>query len=96
MPSNLVSLDNKESFGADPRSVGVDSLKEAGHEKQPILRVIREKCMDCCCRQQTEVRKCVSVSCPLWPYRMGTNPFTGRKGNAGAFAGNHDGWNNGR
>ena len=81
IPSNLISLDNAESSGADPRSVGVDSLEEAGHEKKPILRVIREKCMDCCCQQRAEVRRCAAKTCPLWPYRMGKNPFTRRKGN---------------
>lgn len=61
--------------------------RAAGHEKLPLLRVIREKCMDCCAQQQVEVRKCTAVDCPLWPYRMGKNPFSERKGNIAALRG---------
>ena len=34
-------------------------------------KAIREKCLDCCCWQREEVRKCTAIHCPLWPYRMG-------------------------
>jgi hypothetical protein len=39
------------------------------------LKSIREKCLDCCCHQYSEVRECHITDCPLWPYRMGKNPF---------------------
>lgn len=39
------------------------------------MRAIRAKCLECCCDQPTEVRLCESKDCPLWPYRMGHNPF---------------------
>jgi hypothetical protein len=42
---------------------------------RPILDVIRAKCLDCSAGQADEVRKCVAVTCALWPYRMGSNPF---------------------
>lgn len=45
------------------------------HTKKPILKVIREKCLDCCAGQHCEVRLCHIKDCPLWPYRMGKNPF---------------------
>ena len=67
--------------GKDPSSVGVDALNDAGFQKKPILKVIRSKCMDCCGGLRAEVRYCPVSSCDLWPYRMGKNPFTGRKGN---------------
>ncbi len=35
-------------------------------------KAIREKCMDCCCWQQREVRLCEAVNCPIHPYRMGS------------------------
>ena len=38
------------------------------------LRAIRAKCLDCCCGQVAEVRRCPSKSCALWPYRFGKNP----------------------
>lgn len=50
-----------------------------GHAKKSLLKVIREKCLDCCVGQPSEVRKCHISDCPLWPYRMGTNPFHKRK-----------------
>lgn len=34
-------------------------------------RAIRAKCLDCCCGQSAEVRKCPATDCPLWVYRMG-------------------------
>lgn len=34
-------------------------------------KAIRLKCLDCCCGQSAEVRRCASVKCPLWRYRMG-------------------------
>ena len=34
-------------------------------------KAIRLKCLDCCCGQAAEVRKCHIEDCPLWIYRMG-------------------------
>lgn len=55
----------------------IDALQ--GHIKKPLLKVIREKCLDCCVYQPSEVRLCACKKCPLWPYRMGINPFHERK-----------------
>ena len=52
----------------------------AGFEKKPLLKAIREKCLDCTVYQANEVRLCQIRDCSLWPYRMGNNPFTRRKG----------------
>lgn len=49
-----------------------------GHSKKPLLKVIRSKCMDCCVQQPSEVRLCAAKTCPLWPYRMGKDPFRNR------------------
>lgn len=43
-------------------------------QKTP-LKAIRGKCLDCCGYQYSEVRECHIKGCPLWPYRMGKNPF---------------------
>jgi hypothetical protein len=51
-----------------------------GHEKRSLAKVIRAKCLDCCCDQQTEIRLCPAFDCDLWPYRMGKNPFSNRQG----------------
>jgi hypothetical protein len=52
----------------------------AGHVGRPVLKAIREKCLDCCAYQPSEVAKCVSSACPLWPYRFGRNPFSRHPG----------------
>ena len=40
-------------------------------ERLSRTKAIRMKCLDCCCDQLTEVRKCPATNCPLWRYRMG-------------------------
>lgn len=34
-------------------------------------KAIRLKCLDCCCGNSSEVRRCTCINCPLWRYRMG-------------------------
>lgn len=34
-------------------------------------KAIRLKCIDCCCGNMAEVRRCPSINCPLWRFRMG-------------------------
>lgn len=40
-------------------------------ERVSRSKAIRLKCIDCCCGNMAEVRKCPAESCPLWRYRMG-------------------------
>ena len=72
--------DGGEFVGMDPRLLSVSNLRDLGHPKS-YPKIIRAKCLDCCGDQPSEVRKCVMVDCPLWPLRMGVNPFH-RKGGA--------------
>jgi len=72
-------------IGRDPRTITVEQLNALGHEKQPLLRVIRTNCIECCGGNEAEVRRCRLHWCPLWPYRMATNPFTSRGGNPAAL-----------
>jgi len=67
-----------------PEYWGRKELEKAGHKKRPILKVIRANCLKCSVSQPKEVRLCQFVDCPLWPYRMGTDPF--RKGRGGEDA----------
>jgi hypothetical protein len=64
--------------GRDPRRVGVAALVAAGHSNQPLLKVIRAKCLDCSAGQLGEVAKCTATGCALWPFRMRSNPFRSR------------------
>ena len=52
----------------------------AGHDNAILpLEAIREKCLDCCCHQQSEVRLCEAVKCPLWSFRAGRYPVGRRQ-----------------
>ena len=56
---------------------------KTGHSdsiKRPIVKAIREKCIDCSGGSPGEVRRCPVKQCALWPYRMGTNPFAQARG----------------
>lgn len=68
--------DGGEFIGKTPRSVSTGDLRALGHPTSPI-KAIRAKCTDCSGGNAAEVRKCVAVNCPLWPFRMGHNPFHG-------------------
>jgi hypothetical protein len=70
--------------GLDTRTLE-RALLERVHPPAPLLDVIREKCLDCCCCQPGEVDRCTAVGCSLWPYRLGTNPFSNRRGNPEAL-----------
>lgn len=41
----------------------------------PPLKAIRAKCIDCGGGSANEAKLCVCTDCPLWPYRLGKNPF---------------------
>ena len=60
-----------------------DQLAELGHAKRNPIKVIRAFCLTCMGGNAAEVRRCTSPGCALFPYRLGSNPFTGRKGGAG-------------
>lgn len=48
-------------------------------KKKSPLRAIREKCLDCCCGSQREVKICEVRGCALWPFRFGKNPFHAKR-----------------
>jgi hypothetical protein len=66
-------------IGRDPRRLTVEELEACGIEPQPLLAVIRAKCLDCVGYQPSEVRRCGDVTCPNWAYRMSANPFHRRE-----------------
>ena len=38
------------------------------------LKAIRAHCLECCSDSPKEVRECHLTGCPLWDFRLGTNP----------------------
>ena len=73
--------------GTDPRSLDFRLAQAYFGSPKPLSRIIREKCLDCCCGVGSEVRKCTAVDCPLWPYRMGSNPLREKRKARGASLG---------
>lgn len=76
--------DDGNHIGADPRTIPQADLLELGGPTSPG-KAIRAKCLDCCCGNAAEVRRCVSIRCALWPYRMGKNPFHAQSGKTKPF-----------
>ena len=64
-----------ELIGRDPRKMSAAELTALGHKPCSPLAALRARCVDCCAGFHSEVRKCVAVGCPTWPFRMGKNPW---------------------
>lgn len=78
--------------GRDTRDVPLDTFKKLLHEGQfknsdtrtAFQRIknpataMRAYCVFCMGGQAVEVKRCQSYTCPLWPFRMGQNPFYGK------------------
>lgn len=65
--------------GRDPRTMTPDELQALGHSPLSVLQAVRARCIDCCAGSVSEVRRCVSVNCPVWPFRMSHNPWRERR-----------------
>lgn len=44
-------------------------------------KAVRLKCLDCCCQNAAEVRRCTAKGCPLWMFRMGSPAKAGEMEN---------------
>lgn len=78
MTNPLLEISQHESdggnyIGRDPREIPAHQYAEFLPDAPVGLKAIRAKCLDCA-ENAVEVRKCVAVSCPLWPLRMGSMP----------------------
>jgi hypothetical protein len=58
--------------------MNVDVRDSLEVHKNPV-KVIRQKCLDCCCGSYLEVDNCTVDKCPLYLWRMGKNPYRQRK-----------------
>ena len=72
--SSPKAADRGENIGLDPAFLSVGALKALGHPITP-LKAILVHCVECGGSSYAEANKCTLTSCPLWPYRMGRNPF---------------------
>jgi hypothetical protein len=62
-------------IGRDPRRMTQDELRATGHKPMSATAAIRAHCLDCCAGSADEVRKCMALACPSWPWRTGVNPW---------------------
>jgi len=86
-PSRLiVHGPNGRKWGRNPRQLKAADLEAEGIKPMPALAIMRAMCLDCRCGQKDEVVTCAKVDCPLWPYRLGTNPFKAGTINTGLQA----------
>ena len=51
------------------------ALGAMGHQPEPALKAIRRKCLDCSGGSLTEIADCLVQQCPLFPFRLGKNPW---------------------
>jgi hypothetical protein len=61
--------------GRDPRQMEPEEFEAMGHQRMSPMKAIRAKCLDCCAGSANEVRLCVAMTCPSWPFRTGKNPW---------------------
>ena len=75
--NRTVGLEDRNGafVGRDPREMTTEELGQLGHERISPLKALRLRCLDCCAGSAAEVRLCVSVTCPSWPFRMGRSPW---------------------
>ena len=64
-----------ELIGRDPRKMSAAELTTLGHKPCSPLAALRARCVDRCAGSAPEVRKCVAVDCPAWPFRMRKSPW---------------------
>jgi len=62
---------NIEAIGA-AKSRMRDFKRSLGIPKP--IKAIRDKCLECVCGSEPEIRRCRMGDCPLWPYRIGRSP----------------------
>ena len=76
-PAQKALLEKRQGWdvGRDPRRVSREELIAAGHKPISAQKALRARCLDCCAGSANEVRLCTAVSCPAWPFRLGSSPW---------------------
>ncbi len=72
--------DNGHPIGAHPDDLSLDDFAAEGIRVLSPTKAIRAYCLECVGGNDAEVRKCVSIRCPLWPIRQGFMPSQLRGG----------------
>lgn len=72
-----IRSDGGNLIGKHPNSLSLEEMRELCPHNS-VIRALRDKCLDCCNDSPAEVRKCIAADCPIWLFRMGTNPLHGK------------------
>ena len=56
-----------------------EEYKKEVSENTNVLRAIKLKCLDCSTYNINEIKECPVNKCPLYPFRLGKNPFRKRE-----------------
>ena len=62
-----------------PSASGKGTLRNAPRRRLSPVKAIRLKCLDCSYGSPKEVALCPLTFCPVYPFRMGTNPNRRRR-----------------
>lgn len=69
------------AIGKDPLDLGAQGLEDIGIQRESAVKAIRRNCLDCVGggpQAKRYVRECSMDRCPLWPFRMGKDPWNSR------------------
>jgi hypothetical protein len=64
-----------EDTPLDPRDMQPADFAKLGIGRVSRGDAIRGMCLQCMCGSHREILLCASASCPLWPFRMGNDPW---------------------
>lgn len=56
-----------------------EEFKKEVSENTNVTRAIKLKCLDCSTYNINEIKECPVKECPLYPFRLGKNPFRKKK-----------------
>lgn len=62
------------NVGRNPHDCTLEELKKAGFEPRSAAKAVRHFCFECIGENWHDIAECGSVSCSLWPFRMGSKP----------------------
>jgi hypothetical protein len=64
---------NGRKWGRNPKQLTPEDLEAEGIKRMPVFEVMQAMCHTC--RDPDEVVVCSRTDCPLWPYRLGFDPW---------------------
>lgn len=73
---NPKEINTKDLLAVARSYFGSDDIERKYKKKiRSPLTAVRSFCIDCMGGSMVGVRECTSCNCPLWPFRLGKNPF---------------------